>query len=98
MLVENRLLIALVFLDENRGPRIPDYDDYVLDYASANIEFTLKMEKQLAEWVADTSKPTLRYAPDTASTARLNSVGSHRFVNISMSSLIRSTSWWAWRA
>jgi len=63
MLVENRLLIALVFLDENRGPRIPDYDDYVLDYASANIEFTLKMEKQLAEWVADTSKPILYLPP-----------------------------------
>ncbi|KAG0367466.1 FKBP12-associated protein [Gamsiella multidivaricata] len=44
-------------------PRIPDYDSYVLDYASANMEFTLKIEKQLAEWVADTSKPILYFPP-----------------------------------
>lgn len=45
------------------GPRIPEYDSYVLDYASANMEFTLKVEKQLGEWVADTSKPILYFAP-----------------------------------
>ncbi|KAF8938552.1 hypothetical protein BGZ58_000664 [Dissophora ornata] len=45
------------------GPRIPDYDEYVLDYASANMEFTLKIEKQLAEWVVDTSKPILSFPP-----------------------------------
>ncbi|KAF9914907.1 FKBP12-associated protein [Lobosporangium transversale] len=45
------------------GPRIPEYDDYVLDYASASMEFTLKIEKQLAEWVADTSKPILYFPP-----------------------------------
>ncbi|KAF9988071.1 hypothetical protein BGZ65_012460 [Modicella reniformis] len=43
------------------GPRIPDYDSYVLDYASANMEFTLKIEKQLGEWVADISKPILYF-------------------------------------
>ncbi|KAF9353929.1 hypothetical protein BGX26_008314 [Mortierella sp. AD094] len=45
------------------GPRIPDYDSYVLDYALANMEFTLKIEKQLAEWVVDTTKPMLNFPP-----------------------------------
>ncbi|KAI1300369.1 hypothetical protein EDD11_006234 [Mortierella claussenii] len=45
------------------GPRIPEYDAYVLDYAAANMEFTLKIEKQLAEWVADTTKPILYFPP-----------------------------------
>ncbi|KAF9100982.1 FKBP12-associated protein [Mortierella sp. AM989] len=45
------------------GPRIPDYDPYVLDYALVNMEFTLKIEKQLAEWVADTTKPMLSLPP-----------------------------------
>ncbi|KAG0319653.1 FKBP12-associated protein [Dissophora globulifera] len=45
------------------GPRIPDYDEYVLDYAAANMEFTLKIEKQLAAWVADTTKPILHFPP-----------------------------------
>ncbi|KAF9425136.1 FKBP12-associated protein [Podila epigama] len=45
------------------GPRIPEFDAYVLDYASANMEFCLKVEKTLAEWVADTSKPILYFPP-----------------------------------
>ncbi|KAG0344900.1 hypothetical protein BG004_004093, partial [Podila humilis] len=45
------------------GPRIPDYDTYILDYASANMEFCLKIEKQLAEWVADVAKPVLYFPP-----------------------------------
>lgn len=45
------------------GPRIPEFDSYVLDYAAANMEFTLKIEKQLAEWVAETSKPILYFPP-----------------------------------
>lgn len=45
------------------GPRIPEFDSYVLDYATANMEFTLKIEKQLAEWVADTTKPILYFPP-----------------------------------
>ncbi|KAG0020152.1 FKBP12-associated protein [Podila clonocystis] len=45
------------------GPRIPEYDAYVLDYASANMEFCLKIEKALAEWVSDVAKPVLYFPP-----------------------------------
>ncbi|KAF9358344.1 FKBP12-associated protein [Mortierella sp. NVP85] len=49
--------------DPTRGSRIPQYDSYVLDYAYNNMEFTLKMEKKLAEWVADTSAQVLNLPP-----------------------------------
>ncbi|KAF9186957.1 FKBP12-associated protein [Haplosporangium sp. Z 767] len=59
-----RVALALEIEEgEPPGPRIPDYDPYVLDYAAANMEFTLKIEKQLAEWVADTTKPILYFSP-----------------------------------
>ncbi|KAF9575831.1 FKBP12-associated protein [Mortierella alpina] len=59
-----RVALALDIEDKGEpGPRIPEYDSYVLDYAAANMEFTLKIEKQLAEWVADTSKPILYFPP-----------------------------------
>ncbi|KAF9968163.1 FKBP12-associated protein, partial [Mortierella alpina] len=46
-----RVALALDIEDKGEpGPRIPEYDSYVLDYAAANMEFTLKIEKQLAEW------------------------------------------------
>ncbi|KAF9205577.1 FKBP12-associated protein [Haplosporangium sp. Z 27] len=67
LIAERNKRVALALeIDENSsqpGPRIPDYDSYVLDYALANMEFTLKIEKQLAEWVADTTKPMLNFPP-----------------------------------
>ncbi|KAG0321344.1 FKBP12-associated protein, partial [Podila horticola] len=45
------------------GPRLPEYDAYVLDYASANMEFCLKIEKALDEWVSDVAKPVLYFPP-----------------------------------
>ncbi|KAF9356761.1 FKBP12-associated protein [Mortierella sp. NVP85] len=62
----NRRVALALEIDVNASkpePRIPDYDSYVLDYASANMEFTLKIEKQLAEWVADVAKPILYFPP-----------------------------------
>lgn len=35
----------------------------MLDYASANMEFCLKIEKMLGEWVADVAKPVLYFPP-----------------------------------
>ncbi|KAF9939211.1 FKBP12-associated protein [Mortierella alpina] len=59
-----RVALALDIEDKSEpGPRIPEYDSYVLDYAAANMEFTLKIEKQMAEWVADTSKSILYFPP-----------------------------------
>ncbi|KAG0246262.1 FKBP12-associated protein [Mortierella sp. GBA43] len=49
--------------DATRSPRIPQYDNHVLEYALDNMEFTLKMEKRLADWVADTSVQVLNLPP-----------------------------------
>ncbi|KAF9211980.1 FKBP12-associated protein [Podila verticillata] len=59
-----RVAIALD-IDESAksGPRIPEYADHILDFVLANMEFTLKLEKQLADWVADESKPILYLQP-----------------------------------
>ncbi|KAF9174161.1 FKBP12-associated protein [Mortierella sp. AD010] len=59
-----RVALALDIDDSTiRGPRIPHFDNYVLDYASANMEFTLKIEKRLAEWVSDSTLQTLNLQP-----------------------------------
>ncbi|KAF9283588.1 FKBP12-associated protein [Linnemannia elongata] len=66
LIAERNKRVALALDIEEKGepgPRIPEFDSYVLDYATANMEFTLKIEKQLAEWVADTSKPILYFPP-----------------------------------
>ncbi|KAG9065238.1 FKBP12-associated protein [Linnemannia hyalina] len=66
LIAERNKRVALALDIEEKGepgPRIPEFDSYVLDYATANMEFTLKIEKQLAEWVADTSKPILYFQP-----------------------------------
>ncbi|KAG0362556.1 FKBP12-associated protein [Podila minutissima] len=59
-----RVAIALD-IDESAksGPRIPEYADHILDFVLANMDFTLKLEKQLADWVADESKPILYLQP-----------------------------------
>ncbi|KAF9431022.1 FKBP12-associated protein [Entomortierella beljakovae] len=58
-----RVALALDIDVAARGSRIPQFDDYVLDYASANMEFTLKIEKKLAEWIADSTLQTLNLPP-----------------------------------
>ncbi|KAG0368480.1 FKBP12-associated protein [Gamsiella multidivaricata] len=59
-----RLALALDIDDGiNRRPRIPQYDDYVLDYAFVNMEFTLKIEKRLADWITDSSSQALNLPP-----------------------------------
>ncbi|KAF9433122.1 FKBP12-associated protein [Entomortierella beljakovae] len=67
LIAERNKRVALALeIDESAnqpGPRIPDYEPYVLDYALAHMEFTLKIEKQLAEWIADTAKPMLNFPP-----------------------------------
>ncbi|KAF9205167.1 FKBP12-associated protein [Haplosporangium sp. Z 27] len=66
LIVERNKRVALALdIDDttNRGPRIPHFDDYVLDYASANMEFTLKIEKRLEEWVVDSTLQTLNLSP-----------------------------------
>ncbi|KAG0211794.1 FKBP12-associated protein [Mortierella sp. NVP41] len=66
LIAERNKRVALALDIEEKGepgPRIPEFDSYVLDYASANREFTLKIEKQLAEWVADVTKPILYFPP-----------------------------------
>ncbi|KAF9583093.1 FKBP12-associated protein [Lunasporangiospora selenospora] len=66
LIAERNKRVALALdIDETatKGPRIPEYSVYLLDYASVNMEFTLKIEKQLAEWVADTAKPILYFPP-----------------------------------
>ncbi|KAF9905744.1 FKBP12-associated protein [Linnemannia zychae] len=66
LIAERNKRVALALDIEEKGepgPRIPEFDSYVLDYAAANMEFTLKIEKQLAEWVADTTKPILYFPP-----------------------------------
>ncbi|KAG0039624.1 FKBP12-associated protein [Podila clonocystis] len=59
-----RVAIALD-IDESAktGPRIPEYADHILDFVLANMDFSLKLEKQLADWVADESKPILYLQP-----------------------------------
>ncbi|KAF8938880.1 FKBP12-associated protein [Dissophora ornata] len=66
LVAERNKRVALALnIDDSvaRGPRIPRYDDYVLEYASINMEFTLKMEKRLADWVADSPSNTLNLPP-----------------------------------
>ncbi|KAK3846869.1 MAG: hypothetical protein J3R72DRAFT_343133, partial [Linnemannia gamsii] len=66
LIAERNKRVALALDIEEKGepgPRIPEFDSYVLDYATAHMEFTLKIEKQLAEWVADTTKPILYFSP-----------------------------------
>ncbi|KAF9353649.1 FKBP12-associated protein [Mortierella sp. AD094] len=66
LIAERNKRVALALdIDDSaiRGPRIPHFDDYVLDYASANMEFTLKIEKRLAEWVFDSTLQTLNLQP-----------------------------------
>ncbi|KAF9115573.1 FKBP12-associated protein [Mortierella sp. AM989] len=66
LIAERNKRVALALdIDDSiaRGPRVPQFDDYVLDYASANMEFTLKMEKRLAEWVADSTLQRLSLSP-----------------------------------
>ncbi|KAG0338902.1 FKBP12-associated protein [Podila horticola] len=59
-----RVAIALD-IDESAksGPRTPEYADHILDFVLANMDFTLKLEKQLADWVTDESKPILYLQP-----------------------------------
>ncbi|KAF9995499.1 FKBP12-associated protein [Entomortierella chlamydospora] len=66
LIAERNKRVALALdIDDSTigGPRIPHFDDYVLDYASANMEFTLKIEKRLAEWVSDSTLQTLNLQP-----------------------------------
>ncbi|KAF9932953.1 FKBP12-associated protein [Linnemannia zychae] len=66
LIAERNKRVALALNIEEKSepiPRIPEYDSYLLNYASNQMEFTRKIEKQLAEWVADTTKPILNFAP-----------------------------------
>ncbi|KAI1314917.1 FKBP12-associated protein [Mortierella claussenii] len=66
LLTERNRRVALALdIDEgvNRAPRTPNYDDYILNYAAANIEFTLKIEKRLSDWVSDPSAQSLNLPP-----------------------------------
>ncbi|KAF9134220.1 FKBP12-associated protein [Mortierella sp. 14UC] len=45
------------------GPRIPVYSEPILEYAAQNMEFTLKTERKIADWIADPTLRTLHLPP-----------------------------------
>ncbi|KAF9908951.1 FKBP12-associated protein [Linnemannia zychae] len=45
------------------GPRIPVYSEPILEYAAQNMEFTLKTERRIADWIADPTLHTLHLPP-----------------------------------
>ncbi|KAG0224005.1 FKBP12-associated protein [Actinomortierella wolfii] len=59
-----RVALALEIDTETEPtPRIPEYAYHVLQYALANMEFTEKIEKQIAEFMADESRHVLHFPP-----------------------------------
>ncbi|KAF9164685.1 FKBP12-associated protein [Actinomortierella ambigua] len=59
-----RVALALeIDTEAEPTPRIPEYPHHVLQYALTNMEFTEKIEKQIAEFMADESKHILYFPP-----------------------------------
>ncbi|KAF9332839.1 FKBP12-associated protein [Linnemannia elongata] len=59
-----RVALALdIDVTPSNGPRIPVYSEPILEYAAQNMEFTLKTERRIAEWIADPTLHTLHLPP-----------------------------------
>ncbi|KAG0363460.1 FKBP12-associated protein [Mortierella sp. AD032] len=66
LMAERNKRVALALdIDPNplSGPRIPVYSEPILEYAAQNMEFTLKTERRIAEWIADPTLHTLHLPP-----------------------------------
>ncbi|KAG0219060.1 FKBP12-associated protein [Mortierella sp. NVP41] len=66
LMAERNKRVALALdIDDSRssGTRIPVYSEPILEYATQNMEFTLKTERRIAEWIADTSVQVLHLPP-----------------------------------
>ncbi|KAG0297192.1 FKBP12-associated protein [Linnemannia gamsii] len=66
LMAERNKRVALALgIDEtpSSGPRIPVYSEPILEYATQNMEFTLKTERRIAEWIADPTQHTLHLPP-----------------------------------